>query len=674
MTVLKDWLQSLTVNSVGEMTSVKPAAKTAPKPKKKRRRKDDDLDDFLVASDDETHDMDVLADPEDTPSIGSKRSLQSIVQAANGNGKLSNAVLLSGPHGCGKTAAAYAVAKELGFQVFEISSAERRSGRDVIDRVGDMTENHIVKHHGVDPGELSASEDCEVMEAAFKKDLESGRQGKMNAFFKAKPAKTQANPKPKPKPKTNNTQTLQKLQKALKKPAKEQQQSLILLEEVDILFKEDKEFWTTVLKLIASSKRPFILTCNDEDLVPLQAMSLHAILRFSPPASHLAVDYLLLMAALEGHLLKRDAVVSLYDAQKQDLRASINELDFWCQMAIGDPRGGLDWIYQRYPPGSDVNQHGHKLRVISENTYQQGMGMVQPANEVNEDAVTSAWNDFDVEPTTLLGWEHGLKGSTTDLEIMAPGMTGTNPGTIKEMSMLADSLSASDVFTTHTTTDPSLHELSSKARQQYIEGLALLESNESIDYADLSTQYSVASTMSAYRAFCPTQAVDHALSSRNLLSHVQAARQSSTDLILSRHSLGCFDSLAAAPTSALSTSPGLEISSFDGPMNQIVTDVAPYVRSIVHYDNFLAEQRAMLGGHERASKKARTTRAARSALEGSQRSDTRREKWFTKALDVDGVLATGGTGWPMMGESGERQGSEAPPASSMGSDGSAEAS
>lgn len=670
MTVLRDWLQSLTVNAVGEAPAVKPAAKAVPKPKKKRRRKDDDLDDFLLDSGDEVHDMDVLTDPEDAALTGSKRSLQSIVQSSNGHGKLSNAVLLSGPHGCGKTAAAYAVAKELGFQVFEISSAERRSGRDVLDRVGDMTENHIVKNHGVDSGELSASEDRSHMEAAFQKDLESGRQGKMNAFFQAKPAA--ASKVVKPKAKAANVQTLQKLQKALKKPAKEQQQSVILLEEVDVLFKEDKEFWTTVLKLIATSKRPFIMTCNDEDLVPLQAMSLHAILRFSPPPTDLAVDYLLLMAAVEGHLLKRKAITSLYSVHQQDLRASIISLDFWCQMGIGDPKGGLDWIYQRYPPGSDVDEHGHKLRVISEDTYQQGMGMVQPNQQIDGDAILSAWNDFGVDPTTILGWDQGLRGSTAHLEVMGPGMTGTDPMTLKDMAKFADSLSASDVYTTHHATDPTLPEITSKARLQYIEGLPLLESNERIEYTDLSAQVAVTSTLSAYHAFSPSAAVEHALTLRNLLSHTQSSHYSSASIqALSRHSFSCLDALASPSTSALSVSPGLEISALDGPLQPIVADIAPYVRAIVHYDTLLAEQRTMLGG---TSKKARTTRAARSALEGSQRADTRREKWFGDMLQLDGegVLATGGSGWPRVLETEERDGSEMPPGSSMESAGNIE--
>jgi hypothetical protein len=186
--VLKDWLNSLSVQAVGgAATQAKPGpskygVKAA---KRKRKKRPDDLDDFLADSDEDAREMMELNEgPTEDDTAGMRRSQASVVQSVQGNAKLSNAILLSGPHGCGKSAAAYAVAKELGFKVFEISSSERRSGRDVLDKVGDMTENHNVRHHGGAQEDASNSSEPTQHDEAFQRDLESGRQGKMAAFFK----------------------------------------------------------------------------------------------------------------------------------------------------------------------------------------------------------------------------------------------------------------------------------------------------------------------------------------------------------------------------------------------------------------------------------------------------------------------------------------------------------
>jgi hypothetical protein len=89
------------------------------------------------------------------------------------------------------------------------------------------------------------------------------------------------------------------------------------------------------------------------------------------------VDYLMLMAANEGHLLERSAVEGLVRTNRDDLRSSIMDLQFYCRMTVGDRKGGLDWMIGRYPKGSDIADNGEKLRVVSEDTYHTGMGMVR---------------------------------------------------------------------------------------------------------------------------------------------------------------------------------------------------------------------------------------------------------------------------------------------------------
>lgn len=641
MSVLRTWLTSLAVQAVGgAATTAERAAKpkAIEKPKKKRRKKADDLDDFLVDSDEDVYDMNELADLDDD--VGTSRGApKSIVQVAQTGAKLGNAVLLSGPHGCGKTAAAYAVAKELGYKVFEISSSERRSGRDVLDKIGDMTENHLVKHHGTESVEISDTEGPDRIDEAFQKDLESGRQGKMMSFFKPKtqPKSTPAEPK-----KIVKEKTVKAVQEAIKKRPKDQQQSLILLEEVDILFKDDKDFWTTILKLIVTSKRPFIMTCNDEDLVPLQAMSLHAILRFTHPPVDLATDYILLLAAAEGHLLESLAVESLYQHHHCDLRASISELDYWCQMGVGDPREGLSWIYQRWPTGSDVDAKGRTLRIVSEGTYRPGMGLSQGYSNNTESSLLSESAELDLAPSSALGWEQ------LPLTTMAtPADPKSRYQQLAQFAKFADVLSAADFccsagLVESASLDPTQPDMPDKSRGHYIEGIALLQTDERMDYSDMSRKLLVATTLSAFDNFVPPIGGRHPAEN-------ELQQRIPLEMPLSRRAFSCFDAVSTSAEANAGVYPGLSQSAFDGPLNIITTDLAPYVRSIVQYDEALEEQRDrldLLMTDGRKAKRARTTRAARSALEGGQRSTTRRERWFTKNLDFNAVLATGGIAWP----------------------------
>ena len=382
--ILCDWLEKSIVTAVltgsgqpsasGPPNSTKPASGRSDR--KKRRRKPDDLNDFLVSSDDEDDKLEELVEVEDAQPLSCRKGNGStlvrgglqVLQHPPGFRKTSNAILLSGPHGSGKTAAVYAVAQQLGFEVFEINSGTRRSGRDILDRIGDMTDNHLVQRVSkmLEGPKAAGSTDipCEQLTAT---DSDPKQQGLSSFFGQVTTNKCVQHKKVSSKAKAQ-------LEQLPSRPRKTQKQSVILIEEVDVLFEQDRHFWITIIALAAQSKRPIILTCNDESLIPLENLKLHAILRFIPPPANLAVDYLLLMAAHEGHLLKRDAVETTYEACDHDLRSSIMQLDFWCQMGIGDGKGGLEWIYQRWPPGQDIDADGKTLRVASEGTMIAGMG------------------------------------------------------------------------------------------------------------------------------------------------------------------------------------------------------------------------------------------------------------------------------------------------------------
>jgi DNA polymerase III delta prime subunit len=375
--ILRDWLKSTTITAVdtGTNRSTTGSIKPSKPEKKKKRKRAADLDDFIISSDDELTGTAELEELENNDPM-QERSPQkrSLVRGGAGMAhlpKAGNAVLLSGPNGCGKTAAVYAVAKELGFEVFELNSGSRRSGKDVLDRIGDMTENHLVQQVT-----KALSEDKVIADGNATNSIDSDaldpRQGSMTSFFKPSAVQKKAIPKL-----TGKSEKIEKAPKDDTRPRpRQQRQSLILLEEVDVLFEEDKHFWMTILTLAGHSKRPIVMTCNDESRLPLNALSLHALLRFTPPPFDLAVDYLLLIAAREGHLLQRAAIQSLYQSRRCDLRGSIMELDQWCQIGVGDTTGGFAWMLDRYPPGVDVDDEGLTLRVASKGTYLSGLGVV----------------------------------------------------------------------------------------------------------------------------------------------------------------------------------------------------------------------------------------------------------------------------------------------------------
>lgn len=380
--ILRDWLKNLTISSAedrsGDMSKAQHSSNASRKIngllKRKKRKRAEGLDDFLISSDEEADLMDGFMTLEniDADAHGPFPFKRSVVRAGFDPGnvldsqKAANAIVISGPNGCGKTAAVYAVGQELGFEIFEINAGSRRSGKDVLDKVGDMTRNHLVNHAPEREGKQDIEESLELTES-LKHEIDSGRQATVNAFFKPK-GENKKKPSGRPQDHSGTTTI-----KHMKRHQRSPKQSLILLEEVDVLFEEDKQFWATILDLIMSSKRPVIMTCTDESLLPLDEILLFAILRFTPPPEQLAVDYLLLVACNEGHLLSRSAISVLLKSKNYDLRASMTELSFFCQMAVGDTKGGLEWMLMRSSLNESQNEHGQALRVVSDATYLDGM-------------------------------------------------------------------------------------------------------------------------------------------------------------------------------------------------------------------------------------------------------------------------------------------------------------
>ncbi|CAG8027595.1 unnamed protein product [Penicillium nalgiovense] len=653
--MLRDWLRHLKITAVDTGKPSKENAKSKSKREKKakKRQKADKLDGFVVSSEEEASEMDNLSGSDDELAGGVTTTPQrTIVRSGDiapglhgveRKTPMTNVILLSGPAGSGKTASVHAVAKELDFEVFEINAGSRRSARDMLERVGDMTQNHLV-HLLNEP------------ENPTNNDKDSAKQNKLKSFFKgpsskiSKPVSQSGEPSPNP-------------ETAPKRP-REQKQSLILLEEADILFDEDRQFWTGVLTLISQSKRPIVITCNDESLIPTQDMSLHAILRYRKPAPDFSVDYLLLVAANEGHMLKREAVTRLYQGSGMDLRKSLMDLNFWCQMGVGSEKAGLDWLLPSWPPGSNVDHDGDRLRVLSLNTYERYMGWF------NRDMIVTQGLDEETEiiHNSFQSWGLGLQDSEdmagkNKIELLPPGQFQSTPKTA-QLDMLCreadyyDMRSSLDILCSDISMDASNDVIDISApppregyKSNYLDNYPLLHTELRAEYSSLSEAVGTTFDALISRTFRPTTAEDleSLYANRALSNAIVSAMPPQTPPSTLPQFQRIFEPIMRAnysnPTPTARHAP-----SFENGVAPITEDLAPYIRAIMVFDSRLQQYREGLFAltaqeQGRGDKRSRTTRASRAALEGGDKASTRKERWFALDTPYYKVQGTAGPEW-----------------------------
>nr|XP_031833286.1 ATPase family AAA domain-containing protein 5 [Nomia melanderi] len=116
--------------------------------------------------------------------------------------------ILLGPHGCGKTASVYAVAEEFGYIVLEVNASSRRSGKILFKELEEATKSHHIKKN------------------------------------------------------TNTSRFLNLISDEIV-PKKIPQNSLILIEDIDLVFEEDEGFISATYQLALNTKRPIVMTCRD---------------------------------------------------------------------------------------------------------------------------------------------------------------------------------------------------------------------------------------------------------------------------------------------------------------------------------------------------------------------------------------------------------------------------
>ncbi|WEW61140.1 hypothetical protein PRK78_006630 [Emydomyces testavorans] len=649
--VLRSWLQRLTVSAVntvaGKLDSKSSRAPKAEFKKRTKRKRPKDLDDFIASSSDEEPHMDELTDDEDELAGAVTVPRRAVVRAGgslspnnakNERQSFSNTILLSGPPGCGKTAAVYAVARELDFDIFEINAGCRRSARDVIERVGDMAQNHLVQMlKQIDNNtSVHSGNGINILQ-------QNDKQTSISNLFKEKPLPNTTASKAGTAPPPSRSCEVQKSRTS-------QRQSLIFLEEVDILFSEDKQFWNGVLALIAQSKRPIVMTCNDESLVPRDSLSFHAILRFCPPPPDLAAGYLFVLCANEGHIVEPKAIRDLYTVLGKDLRATIMQLDYWCQMAVGSQKSGLDWIVDR-PRSDRLGTSPDLPRIISSGTYLEGMGWLCRDMAVAEgDGIQKR---IQLVTELLTQWHISAVDWLEPKRSLDSCSSGNSLESLEQASFVSDMKSALDLLgkgirsdPTKDTLDTSFPPTPEKQRLNYIEGYQFLEADPQPDYVGLLDRISI--TLGVLLEETSSQLPQQEYEQDIIDQILQRATNPSPTMIQPSYFTDAFRPIFDVSDYSTPAS-GHRPLSFEHGTPVISEDVAPYIRFIVASDLRIEQQRhqlnSLLSQSVPGAKRMRTTRASRAALEGGNNAMARRERWFSGKVVPAQVMATGGLGW-----------------------------
>ncbi|XP_077055089.1 LOW QUALITY PROTEIN: ATPase family AAA domain-containing protein 5b [Siphateles boraxobius] len=287
--------------------------------------------------------------------------------------ELCNTVLMIGPSGVGKTAAVYACAQELGFKVsvFEVNSSDLRCGRLILSQLTEATQSHQVdiqriktlKPEIINQCKINPDPPCDEANRKVTSSKEtssspsvsclSGKPQpvKLTHFFKLsskksvgvtsdgpeccihavelKPGRLQSTRSGfKDKRQGDKELTCSSKDSTSVGQSQSIPMSLILFEEVDVIFPEDVGFLAAIRTFMSKTKRPIILTTND----PFFGRRLNGHfdeIHFQTPSLQTIRSYLQCLCVVENMRTDPEDMAFLLCQNKGDIRQSILQLQLW---------------------------------------------------------------------------------------------------------------------------------------------------------------------------------------------------------------------------------------------------------------------------------------------------------------------------------------------------------
>ncbi|XP_072568245.1 ATPase family AAA domain-containing protein 5b [Paramormyrops kingsleyae] len=294
-----------------------------------------------------------------------------------GEEQLCNTLLITGPSGVGKTAAVYACAQELGFKVFEVNASSQRSGRQILSQLKEATQSHQVDIQGTGifkPSFFNSSSAGSVRCGPSPRKMNSPRK------VVSSPRKPPQSPRgaaskrggltpttladffkmARPKGKNPDSQAVcprnararvagkakegissskpaaSKTEPTAEEQSKKTATSLILFEEVDVIFEDDSGFLAAIKTFMTTTKRPVILTTSDPTFNIMFDGQFEEI-HFETPSAVNVGTYLQLVCLAENVRTDASDLSSLLHWTGCDVRQSLLQLQFWVRSGGGHP-------------------------------------------------------------------------------------------------------------------------------------------------------------------------------------------------------------------------------------------------------------------------------------------------------------------------------------------------
>ncbi|XP_010274309.1 PREDICTED: uncharacterized protein LOC104609641 isoform X2 [Nelumbo nucifera] len=314
---------------------------------------------------------------------------------------LKNVLLVLGPVGCGKSAAIYACAEEQGFQVIEVSASDWRNGALMKEKFKEAVESHRFKWStknsmgslknpilGLSSAPLHSRASQELDSEVIELNSTDEEEAENTMIESANNANGY---------KENGTASTHGGRK-----------TLVLFEDVDIVFDEDRGFVSAIQQFAEKARRPIILTSNCED--PLLPDHLDRLeVSFTIPSPKELFSHIYMVCTAEKADVQPQLIERFIECCQGDIRKTMLLLQFWCQgkrhqqgnkvhCAYGELPFDLEaghWILPKIIPW----QFSSQLSKLVENEITKSLSMMKENEglmDVEEEALKEVEDAFGV--------------------------------------------------------------------------------------------------------------------------------------------------------------------------------------------------------------------------------------------------------------------------------------